>query len=232
MEKVIEAGELGRIILRRHPRARHYLLRVADGQIIATMPPRGSEREMLAFIEKQREKLLYLLSKNGKRRRWDESVDFQTYTFRVHIFRTPRSNFYLSLKSGVLHIACPETTDFDSRKVQDLLQSLVEKALRREAARTLPVRLHQLAERHAFHYSAVTVRNSHSRWGSCSSQKRISLSLSLMLLPEHLIDYVLLHELCHTVEMNHGQRFRQLLDRVTAGRAQTLQRELKNCRMW
>jgi predicted metal-dependent hydrolase len=64
-----------------------------------------------------------------------------------------------------------------------------------------------LPARHSFHYTGVTVRNTQSRWGSCSAQKHINLSLSLMLLPEHLIDYVLLHELCHTVEMNHGERF-------------------------
>ncbi|MDR2469341.1 MAG: M48 family metallopeptidase [Tannerella sp.] len=227
MEKIIDDDKLGRIILRRNPRAKHYLLRIRDGQVWGTMPQHGNEREMLAFIEKQRERLVRMLHHSPKRRRWDESTNLQTHTFRVHIFRTPRSNFYMNLTDGVLHIACPEDTDFDSEPIQQFLQSLFETALRREALRTLPARLHMLAARHAFHYTGVTIRNNRSKWGSCTSKKHINLSLSLMLLSGHLIDYVLLHELCHTVEMNHGERFRQLMNKVTGGQAQALRDELR-----
>jgi predicted metal-dependent hydrolase len=231
MEKTINGGELGMIILRRSSSAKHYSLRIKDGQVIGTMPRQGSERELLAFIERKRERLIYLLQKNPKWPVWNESTDLQTHTFRVHIFRAAHANFYLSLKEGVLHIACPEETDFESEQVQELVQTMFENVLRREALRTLPLRLQTLAAHHSFSYTGVTIRNTQTRWGSCSLQKHINLSLSLMLLPERLIDYVLFHELCHTVEMNHGDRFWQLMDKVTGGRAQALRQELKTYRM-
>jgi predicted metal-dependent hydrolase len=230
-ERTVDGGDLGPIILRRNSRAERYSLRVRDGQVIGTIPRQGSERELLAFVDRQRQRLLQMLHLSPKRLPWNESTDVQTYTFRVHVFQTSRSNFYANLRDGVLHIACPEKTDFEQEKVQQLLQTLFEKALRHEAKRTLPPRLQMLAAHHSFHYTCMTIRNTQSRWGSCSSQKRISLSLSLMLLPEHLIDYILLHELCHTVEMNHGERFWQLMDKVTGNRAQALRRELKKYRM-
>ncbi|MDR0835358.1 MAG: M48 family metallopeptidase [Tannerella sp.] len=230
MEKTINGGELGMIILRRSSSAKHYSLRIKDGQVIGTMPQRGSERELLAFIEQKRAWLNRMLQNSPKRTVWNESTDLQTYTFRVLIFRVALANFYMSLKEGILHIACPEETDFESEQVQELLQSMFEKALRHEALRTLPFRLQTLAALHSFSYTGPTIRNTQTRWGSCSSQKHINLSLSLMLLPEHLIDYVLLHELCHTVEMNHGDRFRQLMDKVTGGQAHALRQELKNFR--
>ncbi|MDR3268618.1 MAG: M48 family metallopeptidase [Tannerella sp.] len=231
MEKTINGGELGTIILRSHPRAQHYSLRVKDGQVIGTLPSWGNERDMRAFIEDKRERLTHMLQKNPERPVWNEATDLQTHTFRVHIFRVPRSHFYKTLKDGVLHMACPEETNFEDQRIQLLLQSLFEETLRHEAIRTLPPRLEALALRHSFHYAGVTVRKTQTRWGSCSSQKQISLSLSLMLLPEHLMDYILLHELCHTVEMNHGERFWQLMDSVTCGRSQVLRQELKHHRM-
>ena len=230
-EKEIFDEVLGMIRLRRHPRARRYTLRVENGQVIGTLPVRGSEREMLAFISQQRTKLQELLTRNTTRR-FDEQTDWQTSIFRLRIFRCPRTDFYMTLKEGILHLACPEATDFRSESVQKVLHTMIRRALRHEALRVLPKRLAALAARHGFSYTGVTVRDMKTRWGSCSSERRISLALSLMVLPEHLIDYVLLHELCHTVEMNHSQRFWQLMDRVTDGQAQALRRELRRQSMW
>ena len=110
------------------------------------------------------------------------------------------------------------------------LPEIDDTALRRKAQTVLPTRLAKLAELHGFQYSGVRIRKSRSRWGSCSTKKAINLSLYLMLLPEHLIDYVLLHELCHTVQMNHSPAFWSLLDRCTQNKAKELRREIRKYR--
>ena len=102
-----------------------------------------------------------------------------------------------------------------------------EAELRQKAKSLLPVWLAKLAGLYGFTYSCVKIRKSRSRWGSCSSKKIINLSFYVMLLPEHLIEYVLLHELCHTVQMNHSPAFWALLDKCTQNRAKEFRREIR-----
>ena len=171
------------------------------------------------------------LQKHPARPLLDERSELQATTFRLHIFRTERSNFYMRLEDGVLHIACPNETRFEEEEVQSLLKSMLEKALRHEAKRLLPERITLLARQHGFMLTGVKINNSKTHWGSCTMKKSINLSQSLMLLPWHLVDYVLLHELCHTIEMNHSERFWKLMDKVTDNQAIRLRSELKNYHM-
>ncbi|MDR9778433.1 M48 family metallopeptidase, partial [Rhizobium hidalgonense] len=68
-------------------------------------------------------------------------------------------------------------------------------------------RLDDLAQQHGFKYSSCTVRHAKTRWGSCSVKGSINLNAGLVLMPLHLLDYVVLHELCHTRQLNHSSLF-------------------------
>lgn len=230
-EKIITDKELGEITIRRNKQAKRYSIRIREGKIIATIPWRGNEKTMLTFINEQRTRLIVMQQKSSKQLLLDENTELQTLTFRLHIFRSLRTNFYATLKEKTLHIACPETTDFGDHQIQQKLHSVLKQALKREARLILPVRLKHLAQLHHFNYNKVSIRDTKTRWGSCTSRKDISLSVSLMLLPLHLVDYVLLHELCHTIEMNHSERFWSLMDKVTNSKAKALRRELKEYKM-
>lgn len=93
-------------------------------------------------------------------------------------------------------------------------RTLLQGWLQRRAKRYLPIWLARLAEHHGFRYSAVSVRNQGGRWGSCSARGGISLNCKLLLLPAEQASHVMLHELCHTIHLNHSPRFWQLLKRV------------------
>lgn len=77
----------------------------------------------------------------------------------------------------------------------------------RRARDTLPECLEEVAEETGLDFASVTVRAQRRRWGSCSTRGDISLNYQLLFLPPPLLRHVLLHELCHTVEMNHSPRF-------------------------
>ncbi len=113
-----------------------------------------------------------------------------------------------------------------SAENQDYIRKGIIEALRFEAKEYLPERTEYLAIKYGFECEKVTVRNAKTRWGSCSGKNNISLNIHLMRLPEHLIDYIILHELCHTVEKNHGKHFWALLDSIS-GNAKGLDKEIK-----
>jgi predicted metal-dependent hydrolase len=98
---------------------------------------------------------------------------------------------------------------------------------RQQAKQFLPPRVATLAARFGFAYGKITVKNIRSRWGSCSVQNNLNFSIYLMHLPDELVDYVILHELCHTVHKNHGVRFWAMLDGVSGGKARAYSEALK-----
>jgi predicted metal-dependent hydrolase len=89
------------------------------------------------------------------------------------------------------------------RRVRDHLVSLARDELSRRA-RPLAVRIGRKIAR-------VSVRDTRSRWGSCSSKGSLSFSWRLIMAPEQVVDYVVAHEVAHLAEMNHGPRFWQLV---------------------
>lgn len=100
-------------------------------------------------------------------------------------------------------------------------------ALRRDAKADLPERIERIAVQTGLKYAKLSIRASRTKWGSCSGQNHISLSLFLMVLPEYLRDYVIIHELCHTVHHDHSPRFHALVDSLTCGNEKALAAELK-----
>ena len=101
------------------------------------------------------------------------------------------------------------------------------KILRKDAKEYLPKRLEELAQNFGYKYKSVALKLMKTRWGSCSYKNNINLNISLMTLEKELIDYVLLHELVHTVEKNHGSGFYSRL-LMHMGDARLRQRILKS----
>lgn len=92
-----------------------------------------------------------------------------------------------------------------------LLHKILGMWLKKKAQQIIPPRLEELAEQHGFHFNRVTIRGQKTRWGSCSTKKNINLNYKLLFLEPVMVDYVLIHELCHTIEMNHSQQFWSLV---------------------
>ena len=82
------------------------------------------------------------------------------------------------------------------------------------ACRILPQKVADYAARIGVTYGRITIRNQKTRWGSCSAKGNLNFNCLLMLMPEDVIDYVVVHELCHRIEMNHSAAFWAQVGRI------------------
>ena len=86
--------------------------------------------------------------------------------------------------------------------------------LAKKACKIIPQRVAYYAEKMGVTYGRITIRNQKTRWGSCSSKGNLNFNCMLMLAPREVLDYVVIHELCHRKEMNHSKRFWKEVEKV------------------
>lgn len=226
-EKILEDKELGILMIRVNPRAKRLTFRAKSDAIYVSVPSGTTSKEIKEAIDSLREKLRGLKEK-VVRPLIDLDYRIDTEYFKLSLISGQRDKFLAHSELGEMRIVCPPSANFADEQLQEWLHKVIEEALRRNAKIILPMRLYQLSGEHNLSYKSVKINSSRGRWGSCSARKAINLSYFLVLLPQHLIDYVLLHELCHTREMNHGDRFWALLNSMTDGKAFELREELKS----
>ena len=124
-------------------------------------------------------------------------------------FRGERSA--LALTNGHVVIGSERV---DAPVAERNLRTTVEPWMRAQAERELPTRCLDLAATCGLAVSRVAVRNQRSRWGACSARRVITLNWRLIQMPPDVCDYVLIHELMHLRQQNHGPRFWALVEKA------------------
>ncbi|HNU78183.1 MAG: SprT family zinc-dependent metalloprotease [Prolixibacteraceae bacterium] len=226
--KVININRIGNILFSRNPRSRRIRLRVsAEAKVSVSYPYGVSLAEAVRFAEahtswiiRQRRKL------EAIQPLFPENREISTRYHKIIVY--PKGeNTTLKQNGFNIEILYPAKLTIEHPEVQGHIRKVMTEIYRWEARHYLPGRLKELAALHHFKYARVTIRNNRSNWGSCSGRNNISLNLKLMTLPDHLIDYILLHELAHTEVKNHGEEFWKLLDSLTGNRARELLSEVR-----
>ena len=187
-------------------RARRYILRVRpDGTLRLTIPRGGSRAEALAFAARQ---VAWIARERARVRReqtplrWTDGSIIRLDGIAVPIRIAQTSAGAVARYAGrAVRVNNP-----------DDVRPEIERDMRQLARERLVPRLHALAARHRLTVSRVTIRNQRSRWGSCSRSRAIALNFRLIQMPPEVCDYVLIHELMHLRQQNHGPRFWALVE--------------------
>jgi predicted metal-dependent hydrolase len=206
-------GPRGGVVFRRSESARNYRLSLGrDGVAVATIPLRGSMREAERFVELNRG---WLERARERQRRRPRAADVWTVGTRV-LWRGELCEIRRA-SDGDRPSVCLGADVFRVPRLEDDLRPVLHAGFTRRAKVEVPARAWELAAQTGMNVTRVSVRNQRSRWGSCTAAGVISLNWRLILTPESVRDYVILHELMHLREMNHSPRFWACVGEVFPG---------------
>ena len=151
---------------------------------------------------------------------------FKTRSHLVNITTTELSKNTVHIENTNVKVLISKKLSISSEENQLYIRNIILEIWRKEAKEYLPKRVKALAIDYDFNYQKLTIKNTKSRWGSCSFDNNINLSLHLMRISNELIDYVILHELVHTKVKNHSSKFWETLEKHCPN-SKILDKELK-----
>jgi hypothetical protein len=231
-DKKIYLKGIGEITIKRNQKARYIRLRIDPEEgIILIVPGNLSEQSAINFAYDKSGWISKSLKRkdNLKKKQtiFIEETDYSTRFHNLSIMKHAKSTIKSLVSQNKILIWYPEYAQVEDPRIQRIVRRAIEEAWRIEAKLYLPCRTDELAKLNGFNYNKVAIKKASTRWGSCSSQNNINFNLQLMRLPAQLADYVILHELVHTVVKNHQDTFWKLLEKVLPG-AKKLDKELNN----
>ncbi|HXY89128.1 MAG TPA: SprT family zinc-dependent metalloprotease [Xanthobacteraceae bacterium] len=205
------SGENYTIEVRRHPAARRYTLRVREARrdVVLTMPPRGSLRQARRFAEKN---VGWIAARLERLPRPTPFAPHETIPLRGVPHR-------IAHRPGARGAAWTET-DADGTPLLCVaggaahVDRRARDFLKREARRDLLAASRRYAAMLGVSIRSVSLRDTASRWGSCSQSGSLSFSWRLVLAPPLVLDYLAAHEVAHRIELNHSKRFWRTVERI------------------
>lgn len=201
----------------RSPRAKNIRLKVTPEDGLAVVVPRGfNENEIPAILRRKKDWIAEKLEQAAERRRFfeprpikhlPESLPLRALSRELRIvYREDESKTGLWLRQTARDITISGAR-FDRCAVIEKLRVWLRSTVREEL---FPL-VRQVAEKNGFDLRDLMVKSQRTRWASCSSKKNLSLNTKLLFIPPDLVRYVITHELCHTVHMNHSREFWRLV---------------------
>jgi len=223
------------ITIRKNAKAKHLKIAVKPFQgVRITIPDRVSFDTAVKFafekIDWIREHLEKMRGFEKPDFFFNENSEFHTRNHKLEIKKIDISRITVKVVKERIILHIPLSKNINSLEVQNAVRKGILKAYTEEAKEYLPKRLNDFSDKFNLPFNEVFIKNIKSRWGSCSGKNNINLSLHLMRLPDHLIDYVLLHELAHTKVKNHSKKYWTFLNELIVN-GKRLDKELNHFRI-
>jgi len=230
-EKEIIIDSIGKVIIKKSAVAKYISIRINPNVgISVTIPKRVSFLEGEQFARSKKDWIIKHLPKIEKIEKnqilFDGLTKYETKFHSLLIEQSSLKKTRLTITDSLIHVEIANNHDVYSAEIQELIKFGIIETLRIEAKDYIPNRVAELAAEFQFNYNNVFIKNLRSRWGSCSAKNNLNFNVHLMKTPYELIDYVILHELVHTIHKNHSKYFWAHLEKVCPN-SKKMDKELK-----
>ncbi len=218
--KQINISGIGEVRIFRNRRNKKLCISINKSkEVRVSIPLRASFYEGEQFLFEKLEWVKQTIKKielvNQKINIIDQNSVIKTRTRTLKLVPLGIPHFTMNLIINEIRIFYPCDIDLKCEQSQFEIKKLLLEAMKIEANDYIPSRVEKLAKIYNFQYNLVKIRNSKTRWGSCSYNNNLNLSQHLIRLPDFLSDYVILHELIHTIHKNHGPNFWKSFEKVS-----------------
>lgn len=212
-------------------KAKHLRITVGQDGVVVTVPAALSQRRAISFLEQKKEWIAQKLNElnranpqpNGPRDYLDGAeLPFQGEKFRLKLVESDRQKTTARLTGDcfLVHINRQMPEAARASEIQRKLGQLY-KELAREA---ICERVNFFKTQLNVDYNQIRLKEQKTRWGSCSKKGNLNFNWKLVMAPPDIIDYVVVHELCHLIHMNHSPAFWQCVADVIP--------DYRICRLW
>ena len=201
-------------VVRSDRRKRSVSFEVRDERVTVRVPKRLSEKHLREFIVKRTPWIIAKLKEARERPpiKPKEYVNGELFPYLGHDYRLKidtGDEKSVELRDGYLQISLLRTDP----KPRETAQRLLESWYKDQISAYLKDKVVWFAKVIGVNPKSITVKSYKSRWGSCSPKGDLSFNWRLVFMPHPIIDYVVVHELCHILELNHSKRFWQHVER-------------------
>ena len=193
-------------------RAKYVRIKISASGELSVVLPRGiSAKHAHTFVQKKAQWILKTLQNTTTTAAeiFPESLDLALLGEHwgiEYIYDSQQENIKLKEHENHQLALIGDTQNWETTKKK------LNHWCKQKAKKTFNKMMQELAEFHGFHFNKLSIRSQKTRWGSCATNKNISLNSKLILMPENVVKYVMIHELCHTLEMNHSASFWRLVE--------------------
>ncbi len=195
------------VVLRSAARQKTLSFSIDNGTVVVRAPLHTTDEEILNLLDRHRTRIVKLLHEKEltdtavRNLPWREGK-LRVFDYQFDVQFSPASGWALRSDGQVLNVYGPGQGLDDPATIPVLVPWL-----RRRAQEILTERAELWSHKMAISFERITIRDQKTRWGSCSSMGNLNFNWRLILAPPAVLDYVVVHELCHRLEMNHSQRF-------------------------
>lgn len=177
---------------------------IPEWSIRVSVPRGASQKNVLSFIEEKSEWLKNFFSKQEHKIKVQEGIEIEFLGQKLSIKNDKTGRYGVCIKEGDIWVCGTE----------EMMEHRVRDFLKKEFLKYIKDEVKKINEKYPNKPSRITLRDTRSRWGSCSSDGNLSFSWRLCFAPESVIRYVIIHELSHLEYMDHSEQFWNLVRKL------------------